>query len=177
MASNRSKQTWIAIAVAVVAILILMGLALAGGSAYFVARHVHAQFVSSESANEQLARGRARFAGQTPLIEISEDDEPVVHHPPADARPAPISVVHAMVYSEASGKLVTVNVPMWLLRMLPAHERFAFLDDRGDWKRGTAPFSDRDRARLTLEDVDRHGAGLILDGRSRGGAQVLVWAE
>lgn len=169
MPANRSRQTWIAIVIAVVAVLIVMGLVVAGGSAYFVARHVHARFVSSESADEQLTRGRARFAGQTPLIEISEDDEPVIHHPPADAKATPISVVHAMIYSERSGKLVTVNVPMWLLRMLPAHDRFSFIDDDAG--------IDSHRARITLEDIERHGPGLLLDGRSRDGARVLVWAE
>lgn len=169
MASNRSKQTWIAIAVAVVAILILMGLALAGGSAYFVARHVHAQFVSTERADEQLAQARARFAGQTPLIEIADDGEPVVHRSAESTGRPPVQVLHAMIYSAESGKLLTINLPMWVLRMMPAHNRFTFINDDIDF--------DSHRARLTLEDIDRRGPGLILDGQARDGARILIWAE
>ena len=169
--AKRTKQTWIAIAIAAVVILIVMGLALAGGSAYFIARHVRAQTVSSVTAEEQLTRGRARFAGQTPLIELSEDGEPVVHRPPADAggERAPIEVLHAMIYNAESGKLVTVNLPMWLLRMMPAHRRFSFVTDDIDF--------DSHRTQITLEDIDRHGPGLILDGQARDGARILVWAE
>jgi len=150
-------------------ILIVMGLVLAGGSAYFVARHIHAQTVLSLTAEEQLTRGRERFAGQTPLVEIGDDGEPVVHHPPADAERASLTALHALVYSAESGKLITVNVPMWLLRMMPAHRRFMFVSDDIDF--------DSRREQVTLEDLERHGPGLILDGRARDGARILIWAE
>jgi hypothetical protein len=169
MPSKRSRQTWIAIAIAAVVILIVLGLVVAGGSAYFVARHIHAQTVSAVSAEEQLTRGRERFAGQTPLIEIGDDGEPVVHRPPADAARAPLTALHALVYNAESGKLLTINVPMWLLRMMPAHNRFMFVNDDLDF--------DSRRTRVTVEDLERHGPGLILDGQARDGARILIWAE
>jgi len=36
---------------------------------------------------------------------------------------------------------------------------------------------DFDNSNLTLEDVERHGPGLVVDGVDSRGAQVLVWAE
>lgn len=169
MGSNRAKRTWIQIAIAAGAILVVIGLGLVGGAAYFISRHVHAQLVSSESAEEQFARARARFAGQTPLIEMAGGGDPVVHRTPDAAPGAPIEVLHAMVYSPVSRKLVRVNVPMWLLRMMPTHNRFSFVNGDVDFDSG--------RTRITLEDLDRHGPGLILDGEDRHGAHVLVWAE
>jgi hypothetical protein len=168
MASNSTKKTWIAIAIAAVVIVVVMGLAVVGGSAYFISRHVHAQFVSSESAETQFARARARFAGQTPLVEIGRDGDAVVHRTSADGG-APITVLHAIVYNTDTRKLVTVNVPMWLLRMLPSHKRFGFIDDDVDF--------DSNRTRITVEDIDRHGPGLLVDGQDHKGALVLVWAE
>jgi hypothetical protein len=169
MASSSTKKTWIAIAIAAVVILIVLALALVGGSAYVIAHHVHAQFVSSEHADEQLAQMRARFAGQTPLIEITDGRNPIVHRTADGAHGGQIQTLRAMIYSEESRKLVTVNLPMWLLRMMPADNRFSFVD--ADWN------LDSSRTHITLEDIDRHGPGLILDGQSRDGDRVLIWAE
>jgi hypothetical protein len=169
MTSNSTKKTWIAIAIAAVVILIVLGLAVVGGSAYVIARHVHAQVVPSARADEQIAQARARFAGQTPLIEMAEDRDPIVHRAEDGAHGAPIQTLRAMVYNETSHKLVTVNLPMWLLRMMPAGNRFSFIDADGDV--GSS------RLHITVEDIDRHGPGLILDGHDRAGARVLVWAE
>jgi len=33
------------------------------------------------------------------------------------------------------------------------------------------------RVRLTLDDLERRGPGLILDQKDRHGSQVLVWTE
>ncbi|HEX3703278.1 MAG TPA: hypothetical protein VHU82_08110 [Vicinamibacterales bacterium] len=169
MAATNKKQTWIAVAVAALIILIVLGLALVGASAYLVSRHIHAQFTSSEAAEARLTSARERFGNQTPLIEIVEGGEPIVHHPPEGAPGAPITTLHALVYSTDTEKLVSVNVPMWLVKMLPSHERFRFIGDDVN--------VDSRRSQLTLEDLERHGPGLILDGRDHHGARVLVWAE
>ena len=169
MASKKSTNTWIAVAIAAVVIVIGMGLLVVGGSAYFISRHIHAQFVSSESAEDRFARARERFAGQTPLIQLNADDQPTIHQLPAETRGAPITVLHAVVYNPDTRKLVTVTLPMWVLRMMPSHKRFSFAGNGVDF--------DSSRTRLTLEDVERHGPGLILDGHSRDGDRVLIWAE
>jgi hypothetical protein len=54
--------------------------------------------------------------------------------------------------------------------MMPSGGRFSLLKDNG------INF-DSERTRLTVEDLERHGAGLVLDHRNARGAQVLVWTE
>lgn len=163
------NRTWISILIAAIVIVVVLGLAVVGSSAYYIARHVHSQYVTSESAEDQMTRTRARFAGQTPLIEIREGGDPIVHRTPDRPRGAPIDVLHAMIYSRESRKLVTVNLPMWLLRMVPANNRFSFISGDVDFESSRTP--------ITIEDVDRRGPGLILDGQDRHGARVLVWTE
>jgi hypothetical protein len=163
-----TKKTWIAVVIAVVVLVVVLGIALVGGSAYFIARHVRAEFVSTDSAEAQFASARQRFAGQTPLIEMRRSGDPLIHRPAEDAHAAPIEVIHALVYSPDSRKLVNVNLPLWLLRMTPG-KRFSFLNDNVDFDSG--------RVHLSLDDVERHGPGLILDQADRHGSRVLVWAE
>jgi hypothetical protein len=143
-------------------------IALVGGSAYFVARHVRAQFVSTGTADAQFASTRDRFAGQMALIELGKDDDPIVHRPAEQAHAAPIEVVRVMVYSPDSGKLVNVALPVWLLRLAPG-KQFSFRDHDMDF--------DSRRLQLTIDDIERHGPGLILDQNNRHGARVLIWAE
>jgi hypothetical protein len=171
MADKRMK-TWVAIVLGAIVVVGVLVVAIVGGSAYFVARHVHAQFVSTDTADAQFASARDRFAGQIALIELRKDDDPIVHRSAEDAHAAPIQLVRVMVYSPDSRKLVNVSLPMWVLRMAPG-KRFSYMSDNMD---ANLDFGSR-RVHLTLEDIERHGPGLILDESDRHGARVLVWAE
>jgi hypothetical protein len=62
-----------------------------------------------------------------------------------------------------------VQIPFWLLRMLPS-KNLSLLNDEGI-------DIDTDRVRLTLDDLERRGPGLVLDTKDRRGSLVLVWTE
>lgn len=164
---EKTKRTWISILIASVIIIGVLAIAVVGGTAFFFYRHIDAKFTGQENADRTFAETRARFAGQTPLIEISRDDEPVVHHP-SGSRHA-IQALHALAYSEDTGKLTHVDVPGWLLRLMSGggRVRIANMD----------AFGDDDTAKLTLDDLERHGPGLVMDVRRRRGSQLLVWTE
>ena len=77
--------------------------------------------------------------------------------------------IRVLAYDRRAGKLVRVSIPFWLLRVVPSRH-FSFLNDNGIE-------IDSDRIRLTIEDVERRGPGLLLDTRDRHGSQVLIWTE
>ncbi|MGE5244898.1 MAG: hypothetical protein ACM3SQ_11780 [Betaproteobacteria bacterium] len=162
-----AKKTWISIALAAVIIIVVLGLAVIGAGTYVVYSHVQAQFVAVDTAASEFARARARFAGQTPLIGFDQDDEPEVNRPPASAPRHGIHALHVLAYDARNHKLVNVEVPGWVVRMMSAsgHIRIANLDLSGD------------AGRITLDDLERHGPGLVLDRHTSRGSQVLVWAE
>ena len=164
---DKTKRTWISILIAGVVIVGLLAIAVVGGTALFFYRHIDAKFTAQENAERTFAETRARFAGQTPLIELSSGDEPTVHHPSGSRRD--IQALHALAYDAASGKLTHVDVPGWLLRLMSGggHLRLANMD----------AFGDDDTAKLTLEDLERHGPGLVMDVRRHRGSQLLVWTE
>lgn len=168
-----SKRTWISIVIAVVAIVCLLALAVVGGTAFFIYRHVDATFTNEMSAQQEFAAARAKFEGQQPLIEIRRNgDEPVLHRDlirNAKMPDKPLESLRVLAYDDDAGKLVRVNIPFWLLRMFPS-KNLSFLNDEGI-------DIDTHRIRLTLEDVERRGPGLLLDQKDRRGSQVLVWTE
>src|SRR5438309_46334 len=74
-----TKRTWISVAIAAVIVIGILAATAVGGTAYFIYRHVHTEFTPAESADQQFAVARARFAGQRPLIEMRRDGEPLLH--------------------------------------------------------------------------------------------------
>ena len=163
----KTKKTVISVVVAVVLIVGILAAAMVGGTAYFIYRHVSAQFTALDAAEQQFASRRAQFAGQQPLIELTLGEEPVMHREPGNPR-RDLQSLHALVYDSRAGKLTHVDIPGWLLRLMSGGGRIRIAN--------LEAFDD-DRDRVTLEDLERHGPGLILDIKRGRGTQVLVWTE
>ena len=163
----RTRKTVIAVVVSLVVIIGLLAAGIVGGTAFFIYRHVNGQFTPKENAEAQFAAQRAKFAGQQPLIEMPLGDEPVMHRSP-DKPPHELHSLHALVYDDRAGKLTHVDIPGWLLRMMSGGGRIRIAN---------LEVFDDDRDRVTLEDLERHGPGLILDLHRGRASQVLVWTE
>jgi len=170
--SQNKQRTWVSILVATVIIVGILAVSAVGGTAYFIYRHVHTQFVPTEGAERQFADARARFAGQQPLLELRRgSDEPVLHREviPKTMPATKLDTLRVLAYDTHANKLVAVAIPMWLLRLAPSN-KFSFLCDNGI-------DVDSDRIHITLDDLERRGPGLLLDQADRRGSQVLVWTE
>jgi hypothetical protein len=164
----KTKKTWISIVIAAVIIVGVLAVAVVGGTALFFFRHIDARVTAQENADRTFDQMRARFAGQQPLVEVTHGDDAVIHHAP-DAPRRDIHALHALVYNRESGKLTRVDVPGWLLHLMSAggRVRIANMD----------AFGDDDQTRLTLDDLERHGPGLVLDVKRGRGSQILIWTE
>ncbi len=157
-----TKKTWISILIAVFIIAGLAAVGLIAGSAYWVSRHVSTQLTSTEGAKAEFDRERARFEGQQPLVEISgSENSPTVRRLPAvpGAEPVPLQTLHARVYDPDEGKIVRVEIPFWLIRF---GKSISFMPEMGS---------------VTMQDLERHGPGLIVNGRGEDGEQILVWID
>jgi hypothetical protein len=157
-----TKKTWISILIAIFVITGLAAVGLVAGSAYWISRHVSTELASTESAGAEFNRERAQFSGQQPLVEISGDgDNPTVRRLPmaAAAERAELQTLHARVYDPDEGKIVRVDIPFWLIRF---GKSISFMPEMGS---------------ITLEDLERHGPGLIISGQGQEGQQMLVWID
>jgi hypothetical protein len=167
-----SRKTWISIIIAAVILVGVLALAVVGGTAFFIYRHIDTQFTNESTAGREFDAARARFVGQQPLIELRRNQEPVLHRdiiqkaPPSTQK---LVALRVLAYDDDAGKLVRVSIPFWLLRMVPS-KHLRLLDDE-------SIDIDTARVRLTLDDLERRGPGLVLDARDRRGSHVLVWTE
>jgi hypothetical protein len=172
--------TWVWVLLGIVGFFVLAGIGLVAGGVLMVRSHVHSELAEKQTADQEFARQRARFAGQQALVELrkagNDDDRMVVHHPPESAaRRTDLQTIRVLVYDNQQGRLIHIDIPLWIMRMMPTANR----GTRGRQMRlrGNGVDFDFNNGDLTLEDIERHGPGLVVDGVDSRGAQVLVWAE
>jgi hypothetical protein len=168
--TRRTRNIWIGILVGALVVIGVSVVAVAAGGWFLFRQNVRTATVSAQDANDQFERAAARFAGQQPLFEFDGDD--VVMRRP-DASPASrhqIAALHVLAYDTDDGRLVNLTVPRWLLRFI----------GRGDG-RVTVNGVDVLRPggkRITLDDLERHGPGLVLASAADSPRdRVLIWTE
>ncbi|HEX7140513.1 MAG TPA: hypothetical protein VF219_21860 [Vicinamibacterales bacterium] len=167
--NQRTRKTWVSIVIAALIISALVVVGFVAGAYIFFTGHLHGEDIAPEQASAQMATIRSQFSGATPLIEIASDGQPVLHRTPTGER-RPVNVFHVVQYDSRAGHISRIDLPGWVVRAVSAGGRIrlanlGFSDDGQD-----------EVQRLTLEDLERHGPGLVLDV-SRRGNRVLAWTE
>ena len=114
-----AKRTWLAVVGTAAIIVGAIAVLAVGAGAYIIYNHTAAQFVDAAAADAQFDAERARFAGQRPLIELRGVDVPIVHRQPSAPR-RDVVALHVLSYDTRTRKLVRMEIPGWLLRVVSA---------------------------------------------------------
>src|SRR5262249_59040792 len=120
------------------------------------------------------------LGGGAPLLGVGERDPPVFHRERVSARP--VTSLRALVYNRREESLTRWNLPIAALRVITVGGYVRLLD---------FGMPGNNRARLTLEDLEQHGPGLVVDvpggavaplavrdaliGSTTTDSQLLVW--
>jgi hypothetical protein len=164
-----ATRKWIPIVVGIVIFVVLVGGGLVVGAAYFVSQQMKVQQMTATDGQAEFDRLVAGLAGQTPFIELPDGDvngEAVVHRELETRPTGSISTVHMRVWSERERTLVRVDLPFWIMRLGGNHPvRFR-----------SGPGEDI-ALRVSPEEIDKRGPGLILKHSNDRGEHVLVWTE
>jgi hypothetical protein len=165
-----NPRTWRQIVLAVIVVTAIVAVAIVGGAAFYIYRHVRAEVVPAEAAEARIAAARALFAGEQPLLRIDADGDAVVTgRQDAGASHPPLATLRALAYDPGPRRLVDVSIPFWLLRLAP-NGRISFDADSGiDF--------DAERLHLNVSALEALGPGLVLDHVDQAGMKVLVWTE
>jgi hypothetical protein len=152
-------------------------------SALFLLRHyIASQDIDASGAALIFETERARFAGQQPLVEYQGFDT-TVHRDPSRPRHE-LHTLHMVAYDASDESLTRADMPWWVVRLTTLGGNSSVL--------GAMSFGDR-AARVTVEDIERHGPGLVLDttgsafgalavsdavfGNKAAGSLMLMWTE
>jgi len=166
-----AAKKWWPIIVGVVIFVVIVGLGLIGTVAYLVSRQVSVQTVPAQQGTEEFERIRASLAGQKPFIEMPAEDSdaaPIVHRELETHEPGRLSTIHVRVWVASDRKLVRVDLPMWTLRLMGNNPITISGNDEGF--RGI-------KLKVTPEEIERRGPGLILDHAGPRGERIVIWSE
>lgn len=162
-------KTWVWVVIAIIVVGILGLVAMAGIGFYFFSQHIETRAASPATAARDFDEIRARFTGQTPLIEL--DDRGRFLRANTD-RPTATSIktpehLYVLAFDPDEGRIVRVSVPFWLLRLKTGNATVDFKGQR----------MDLEDLRLSVEDLERYGPALIVDHKSPDGERVIVWSQ
>lgn len=164
----KKKRSWIPI---VIGVLVLIGFIAVGAIALTVSwfrQNLVTTSADETAATQQFDAVRAKFPGQQPLIRLVDgtpqyDADRASHA----ATTTTLTTLHVLAFDRDEGKVVTFSLPFWLLRMKSGPIRISAYqqgwDDRG--------------VSFKVEDIEKHGPGIIVDATERAKGRVLVWAE
>ena len=164
-----TKRKWIPIVIGVVILLFFIAVGAVIFTVSYARDHLQVSTSSESDAMRAFDEVHARFPGPA-LIEIKDGDAaPISERGKEPASKADLTTLHVLAWDPDQDHLVRVEIPFWLLRL----------------KSGPISFSSyaaglrNDRVRLTVEDIDRHGPGIVVDvtDSRRGRGRALVWAD
>lgn len=163
----KKKRTWLWIILGVCMFFVIVA---AGGLFFavsFFRQSMNVTSMSATSADQEFEAVRARFAGRQPLFQLVGKRAEIVEDLKAKPAGAAPDAVHLLAWDEDEQKLVKFSIPFWLLRLKSGPVRISQhldgFDDRG--------------VSFSVEDLERHGAGLLLDLPDQRDGRVLIWAE
>ncbi len=137
----------------------------AGTGAYFFLRHLEKQQAGEAESVTAINMVKARFGSRPPLVEVGDPHRVDFRiNRPEEASSSKVTTIHVINWKSETSELVRADVPLWLMR-------FSSLNILSQL--GVAP----EKVRLTVQDVERYGPGIIIDYGTPGAFRLLVWVE
>lgn len=164
-----AKRTWVPIVAGIAILFVFLGIGAAVFSVLWFRENVVVSRGTSREAAEQAFDDRRRqFPDPRPVLEFGADRRPS-YAAGLEARknPGTISTLHVLAWDADDRALATVALPMWLLRMksgpIVFGEYVSGFDDHG--------------VRLTAQDLEKYGPGVVFEFETPGGDRVLLTAQ
>jgi len=140
----------------------------------FVVSHRKTIATTTAFADVEFSRLRARFMNQEPLVDMSRREASR-----ASAQSVGIARLrsfHTVIFDTRGGqRLVRIDVPYWLARQFAGRTgefrwlgQLTFLDDTE---------FDPEAIRLSINELEQRGPGLVAYYRHQSGGQFISWVE
>lgn len=165
--AKKTPWGWIIFGIVTFTVLVGVSLVVVAGFVVYQQFAFESTPATDRSAEQKFDAVARRFEGQTPLIAV-ENGEPVINTPPRHRKPHRIEALHVMVWDPGDERVVSLNIPFWLIRMTNGRP-IKLSSGNHD--------SDVTFLKITAEDLERFGPGLILLHRDEDGQRVIVWAQ
>lgn len=165
--ATRRRWPYIVLGVAILFIFLAIGAILAV-TAWFQ-ENMEVATSTDRDAQTEFDDVRQRFGGREPLLEMHNGVPRYTKARDASraASGTSLSTLNILVWDPDEERLARIALPFWLLRL------------KSDPIRLGAYASGLDEGGVTLrpEDIEKYGAGIILDTETSSDERVLLWAQ
>jgi hypothetical protein len=165
------KRRWVVVAFGIAVVLVFVGIGAIVGVTVWFQQNMQVQGSTERDAQSEFEAVRKKFGGREPLLELRSG---VAQYTAAAATArasagerAQLDRLHVLVWDPQDGELSRISLPFWLLRMKSDPIRL------GSYASGL----DEGGVDLRPEDIEKYGAGVILDTALEQGHRVLLWAQ
>ena len=160
------KRNWLAIILGVLLLFGILGVGCVVITVSWFRQNLDVTATDEQAAMQQFEEVRNRFPGQQPLFQLVDGEPRLVAERAAQTGSGTtLKTVHVIAFDRDESNLVRFSMPFWLVRMQPGPIRFS----QGGWdERGLS---------IRVEDIEKHGPGIIIDATEPGEGRVIVWAE
>jgi hypothetical protein len=146
------------------AVAAVLGLVIFGVTAW---QAVSVSQAGRDDARERIAAVRARVGSRPPMVDVDAAFTVVRRTQHPDTEPTALDTLGVLAYRATSRNLVRIDVPFWFCKLKGPALEFVLRDTD----------LDLEQLGVSIEDLERHGPGLILDETSPDGDSLLVWTE
>ena len=149
-------------------LIVFVGIGVVIAIAAWFQQNLHVQNSTPSEAQTAFQEVRQRFRERAPLLEF-RNGRPAyaAGRPDASGPRKELESLNVLGWDPDDKRLSRITVPFWLLRLKSRPISFSAyatgLDDEG--------------VSLRPEDIERYGAGVILDTTTPSGERVLLWAQ
>jgi len=163
------KRRWIPIVIGILFVLFCIAV---GGIIFtvsFFRDHLDVtRNIAESTAMSAFDEVYARFPGQKPLIQLVDGTPQLVaERATQSGNGQPLSTLHVIAFDRGDEEMAKFSLPFWLLRLKSGPIRLSAYqqgwDDRG--------------VSFRVEDLEKHGPGIIVDVTERREGRLLIWAE
>ena len=162
------KRSWIPIVIGIFVLFAVVAVGAIVLTAMWFRQNMSVTRSSQDAATQQFEDVRRRFHGQEPLIQLVDGRPQYAASRVSEAvARTPLTSVHVIAYDRDEGNTVTFSLPFWLLRLKSGPIRISAYqqgwDDRG--------------VSFRVEDIEKHGPGIIVDITEQDEGRVLILAQ
>lgn len=163
----KKKRTWVWVVAGVFVLLVFVAIGGLFVAISFFRQNLNVtEGISETSATSEFDAVYVKFPGQQPLIQLVEG-RPQLVASRATGTHTSLTTLHVLAFDRDDGALARFSLPFWLLRMKEGPIRLSAYsqgwDDRG--------------VSFRVEDLEKHGPGIVVDVTERDEGRLLIWAE